>query len=293
MRPFSFYEYLLATGQEIRLEALHSLDESLIAALNHVYEEELKKYFYIGGMPKAILSFLETGDVRAVRDVQSDILADYKDDFAKHINKNDIEKVRMIWNSIPAHLAKENKKFMYKEIKDGARAAAYENAMLWLTDTRLVHKVSRTSEATFPLARHAERDAFKLYMLDIGLLSAKSNLDIRTFFDADYDVFNEFKGALAEQYVLQELIGLGIQPFYWARERGNAEVDFLIQHDNAIIPIEVKSAKQTKSKSLSVYNERYKPKYQIRTSLKNLGAANGLYSIPLYMIASFAGLLKP
>ena len=136
-----------------------------------------------------------------------------------------------------------------------------------------------------------EHNAFKLYMLDIGLLSAKSNLDIRTFFDTDYDVFGEFKGALAEQYVLQELVVLGARPLYWDRERGNAEVDFLIQVDNTIIPIEVKSGKRTKSKSLSVYNERYKPKYQIRTSLKNFGVADNLFSIPLYMIESLAEIL--
>ncbi|MCL2130440.1 MAG: DUF4143 domain-containing protein [Treponema sp.] len=292
LRPLSFYEYLLATGQELRLEALCKYDKDLVASLASVYEEELKKYFYIGGMPKAVAVFIETGNLKAVRDIQNDILADYKDDFAKHINKNDIEKVRMIWDSVPKHLAKEKKKFMYREIKEGARSWAYENAMQWLTDTRLVYRVSKTEDPSLPLARNPERDAFKLYMLDTGLLSAKSNLEIRTFFNADYDVFNEFKGALAEQYVLQELIALGAEPFYWGRERGNAEIDFIIQYKNSIVPIEVKSGKQTKSKSLSVYNEKYKPKYQIRASLKNFGVAGNLCSIPLYMIESFKNILN-
>ena len=242
-------------------------------------------------MPKAVFTFMETGDLKAVRDVQDDILAGYKDDFAKHINKSDIEKVRSIWVSIPAHLAKEKKKFMYREIKEGARSWSYENAFFWLTETRLVHKVSKTEDPSLPLARNMEREAFKLYMLDIGLLSAKSNLGIRTFFDAGYDVFNEFKGALAEQFILQQLIVLGARPFYWGRERGSAEVDFIIQHENSIVPIEVKSGERTKSKSLSVYNEKYKPKYQIHTSLKNLGVVDNLYSIPLYMIESFRDIL--
>ena len=291
LRPLSFYEYLLATGQEIRLKTLQSGDKNIIASLAGIYEEELKKYFYIGGMPEAVAAFLESGSMKAVRETQNNILADYKDDFAKHISKNDIEKVRMIWDSIPGHLAKENKKFMYRGIREGARSWNYENAMLWLIDTRLVFKVNKTENPTIPLIRNMERSAFKLFMLDIGLLSAKSNLDIKTFFDADYNVFNEFKGALAEQYVLQQLISLGIQPFYWGRSRGNAEIDFIIQHGNSIVPIEVKSGDRTKSKSLNVYNERYNPKCQIRTSLKNQGIADTLYSIPLYMIESFADIL--
>jgi predicted AAA+ superfamily ATPase len=198
----------------------------------------------------------------------------------------------MLWDSIPLHLAKEKKKFMYKEIRTGARAAAYENALDWLVNTGLVYKVDRTSEAKLPVAAYADREAFKVYMLDTGLLAAASRLDITTFYDPNPLVFKEFKGAITEQFVLQELKTLGAIPIcYWGRDEGKSEVDFVVQWRNEIVPIEVKSGIRTQSKSLDIYRELYHPARTIRTTLKGFGLNGDLYSIPLYMIASFADML--
>ncbi len=206
-----------------------------------------------------------------------EILEDYEADFFKHINHANAPKVKMIWNSIPIHLAKEKKKFMYKEIKEGARAYSYEDAMNWLFDTKLV----------LPLSRNAEREAFKLYMMDIGLLCAQAGLSINTFFEPSNRILSEFKGALTEQFVLQELKANCDYPvFYWASDSGQAEVDFLLQCENELIPLEVKSGIQTKAKSLNVYMERYNPSLAIKSSLKNYGKSGNLLSIPLYLLGN-------
>jgi len=185
---------------------------------------------------------------------------------------------------------------MYKEIKTGARAAAYENALDWLVNTGLVYKVDRTNSAKLPIAAYADREAFKIYMLDTGLLSAASGLDITTFYDPDPFVFKEFKGAITEQFVLQELKTLGnmqgkLPIFYWGKDEGKSEVDFIVQWRNEIVPIEVKSGIRTQSKSLEIYRELYHPAHAVRTTLKRFGVSGGLYSIPIYMIASFADML--
>jgi predicted AAA+ superfamily ATPase len=188
----------------------------------------------------------------------------------------------MLWDSIPIHLAKEKKKFVYKEIKQGGRAAEFENALDWLVNTGLVYKVSKTEEAKIPLVAYEERSSFKIYMLDTGLLSAHANLDIKTFFSTEYDVFKEFKGAIAEQFVLQELKLKKIPVFYWSNSTGKAEVDFVIQNEDKIIPIEVKSGESAKAKSLGVYIEKYKPQTAIRASLSNYKKRDSLIDVPLY-----------
>jgi len=198
----------------------------------------------------------------------------------------------MLWDSIPVHLSKEKKKFIYKEIRTGARAAAYENALDWLVHTGLVHKIDRINAARLPLAAYADREAFKIYVLDTGLLSAIAGLDIKTFYEGDPLVFKEFKGAVTEQFVLQELKTLDRLPVcYWGRDEGKSEVDFVVQWQNDLVPIEVKSGIHKKSKSLEIYRELYNPARSVRTTLNNFGVAGGLYSIPLYMIASFADVL--
>jgi predicted AAA+ superfamily ATPase len=198
----------------------------------------------------------------------------------------------MLWDSIPVHLSKEKKKFIYKEINSGARASAYENALDWLVNTGLVHKVDRVNDAKLPLAAYADRSAFKIFMLDTGLLSAATGLDIRTFYEPDPMVFKEFKGAITEQFVLQELKTLARLPVcYWGREEGKSEVDFIVQWQNEIVPIEVKSGIRKKSKSLEIYRELYNPARSVRTTLNNFGITGGLFSIPLFMIASFEEIL--
>jgi predicted AAA+ superfamily ATPase len=292
IRPMSFYEFLQARGDHILISNIKNLDMAMFDLNSITAEPKLKEYMYVGGMPAVVKAFIESGNLHEARKEQEKILNNYKEDFSKHIKGTDIPKVRMIWDTIPLHLAKEKKKFMYKEIKTGARAAAYENALDWLVNTGLVYKVDRTNEAKLPVAAYADREAFKIFMLDTGLLSAASGLDITTFYDPDPLVFREFKGAITEQFVLQELKTLGAMPIcYWNREEGKNEVDFVVQWRNEIVPIEVKSGIRTKSKSLDIYRDLYRPAHSIRTSLKDFGVSGGLYSIPLYMIASFSAML--
>jgi predicted AAA+ superfamily ATPase len=292
LRPLSFYEFLEAAGKSMLLENIKNSDRSLIPAISITAEKILKEYMYIGGMPEAVNAYIETGNLHETRKAQEKIINNYKNDFSKHIKGTDIPKVRMLWDTIPVHLSKEKKKFMYREINSGARASAYENALDWLVNTGLVHKVDRVNDAKLPLAAYADRNAFKIYMLDTGLLSAATGLDIRTFYEPDPMVFKEFKGALTEQFVLQELKTLASLPVcYWARDEGKSEVDFIVQWHNEIVPIEVKSGIRKKSKSLEIYREIYNPVHSVRTSLNNFGIADGLYSIPLFMIASFQEIL--
>jgi len=298
LRPLSFYEYLDAAGCSLLLEKISGLNKSALQNIAITAESKLKEYMYIGGMPEAVNAFIDSGSFLDTRDVQLQILNNYKNDFTKHIKETDIPKVRMLWDSIPLHLAKEKKKFMYREIKEGARAAAYENALDWLVNTGLVHKVDRVSCAKLPLTAYADRGAFKIFMLDTGLLSAASGLDIKTFFDPDNQVYKEFKGAVTEQFVLQELKTLQNQSlsslpvFYWGKEEGKNEVDFLIQWRDEVVPVEVKSGVHKRSKSLEIYNDIYKPAHSVRTTLNNFGISGGMYSIPLYLIASINNILN-
>jgi predicted AAA+ superfamily ATPase len=193
--------------------------------------------------------------------------------------------------TLPRHLSKEKKKFVYKELNAGARAYAYEDAMNWLFDTRLVYQVKRTEEHKLPLASYADEGVFKLYMLDIGLFGAKSELDISALLEPNDTLFGIFNGAMTEQFVMQELKAAGFTPYYWGREKGAAELDFVVQWRNQIIPIEVKAGIRKKSKSLDVYRDFYHPVIAVRTTMKNFGTIDGLYSIPLYMIANLASLL--
>ena len=291
--PLSFEEFLEAAGCSLLAETLRAKDISanarLITISHDLLVKKLKEYFFVGGMPEAVRTFAETGDFAEVRGVQETILNNYKSDFLKHIGAINIPKVRMLWDSIPVHLAREKKKFIYKEIKMGGRASEFENAMNWLLNTGLVYKIDRIVNPKIPLSRYKEREHFKLYMIDIGLLAAKAFIDISTFMSTDNSVFTEFKGALAEQFVVQELKAMANFPiFYWGNEAGKAEVDFIIQYKNDVIPLEVKSSVNTKSQSLSVYMEKYHPKYAVRISPKNYGKAGRLFSVPLY----FLGLLE-
>jgi len=289
--PLSFNEFLEGTGKERYAQSIRNLDFKLIRSASGDYEKLLKTYYLVGGMPKAAASFAAREDLREVRVIQKEILSDYKDDFSKHITAVNSPKVRMIWESIPHHLSKEKKKFMYKEIMEGARSYTYEDAMNWLFNTRLVNKVSRVEENNLPLAGFADEKAFKLYMLDTGLFCAKAEVDITSLFENNSELLSYFNGAITEQYVMQELVTAGYKPYYWGRERGEAEVDFIIQWRNEIVPIEVKSGFRKKSKSLDVYRRMYNPKNAVRTTLRNFGQMDGLFSIPLYMIACIGEII--
>jgi len=290
--PLSFSEFLEGTGKERYAQSIKNLDIELIRNTSGDYEKLLKTYYFVGGMPKAVAAFAAREDFKEVRTIQNNILTGYQDDFSKHIFPLNIPKVEMIWNSIPRHLSKEKKKFVYKELTESARAYIYEDAMNWLFNTRLVYKVMRTEENKLPLASFADDRTFKLYMLDTGLFCAKAEIDTTIIYERSDEILSFFNGAITEQFVLQELIAAGYKPYYWGRERGEAEVDYVIQWRNEIVPIEVKSGFRKKSKSLDVYRQMYNPKKAVRTTLRNYGVMDELHSIPLYLIASIGEILE-
>jgi predicted AAA+ superfamily ATPase len=277
--PMLFSEFLEATGNEFLLKNMPNMHSLAV--------EKLKQYFYTGGMPEAVETFAKTEDLALTRQVQENILSSYKEDFSTRVKGSDIPKVRMLWNSIPIHLAKGKKKFMYKELKQGGRATEFENALNWLVNAGLVYKVPKTSEASIPLSAHEDQNSFKLYMLDTGLLAAAAKLDIKTFFSSEHNVFKEFNGAIAEQFAVQELKPKNLPLCYWLNSTGKAEMDFVVQHEGKIIPIEIKNEENTKAKSLAVYMNKYKPGAAIKSSLQKYAKTENLLSIPLYMLGDF------
>ncbi|MCL2042639.1 MAG: AAA family ATPase [Treponema sp.] len=291
--PMSFCEFLEAMGHKILADTIKLHDTRALSGASDLLESLLKQYFYVGGMPPVLSEYAEYGDLSKVREIQNGLLSSYKGDFSKHINDPRTEpKIRMLWDSISLHLVRENKKFVYKNIKSGGRAAEFETAMQWLVDTGLIYKINKVETPKIPLKMHYKEDFFKLYILDIGLLGAQAEIKSADILKAGSDIVDDMYGALAEQFVCQELKAAKVSPlFYWGRQNSTAEVDFLTQDNGEIIPIEVKSAKHTKSQSLRVYMQEYKPKYAVRTSLKNYGVMENLYSVPLYMISELPGII--
>ena len=244
--------------------------------------EKFRTYFISGGMPEAAVTLVEGMSLKDTQKVLNDILNSYELDFSKHAPTKDIARIRHVWNSIPAQLAKENKKFLYQTLRSGARAREYEDALLWLIQAGLVHKVNRCNKPHLPLTAYDDLSAFKLFLFDVGLLRSLAQLDAGVFSEKN-KIFTEFKGSLTENYILQSLLPqFDVTPRYWASE-GIAEVDFLIQYKNHIIPCEVKADENVKSKSLAVYNQKYEPPLRIRFSLRNLSFDGGLLNIPLFM----------
>lgn len=280
--PMDFREFLTALGQPDLVQLLEIQDWSLISAMKSCYIELLRQYYFVGGMPEAVKVFIETQNVDAVRQVQKNLLMAYEQDFSKHIRDGQtVQKVRSIWHSIPEQLAKENKKFIYANLQKGARSKDYEIALQWLKDSGLVHSVPRIKKPHLPLSAYQD-NAFKLYGLDIGLLSAQSHLDASVLLDGSR-IFSEFKGALTEQYVLQQLIANQDNPvFYWATEKGTAEVDFVVQQKQAVIPIEVKAEENLKAKSLKVYVEQFQPEHAFRFSMADYREQDWMVNVPLY-----------
>ncbi|HWR61467.1 MAG TPA: ATP-binding protein [Clostridia bacterium] len=282
--PLSFFEFMMAMGKGQYVELLQKGDFEMATTFKQEYVDLLKHYYYVGGMPEAVLSFSENKDFNEAREIQQSILTAYEQDFSKHAPNEAVPRIRMLWNSIPAQLAKENKKFIYGLIKEGARAKEYELAMLWLTDCGLVHKVHRVDVPNLPLKAYEDLKAFKLFLLDVGLLSCIVGLRQQTLLDGN-ELFKEFKGALTEQYVLQQLKVLkGIRTCYWAAERGTAEVDFVIDNGSDIIPIEVKAEANLQAKSLKVYRERFNPALSVRASMADYKREAWLLNLPLWAI---------
>jgi predicted AAA+ superfamily ATPase len=287
--PLSFSEFLQAIGQGELEKLIEASDFELIKSFKGRYVDLLKQYFYIGGMPEAVITFIETKDFTKVRDVQKRLLTAYEQDFSKHAPQEVVPRIRMLWESLPAQLARENRKFMYGLIREGARARDYELALLWLLDCGLLYKVNRVSKPGLPLKAYLDNNAFKLFILDVGLLSAMSGLDIKSLLEGN-QFFEEFKGSLTEQFVLQQLIiNKELTPFYWSAEKSNGEVDFVFQYEMDIIPLEVKASENLQAKSLKNYCLRFKPKYAVRTSLSDYRKEDWLTNVPLYVIN---GVLK-
>ena len=290
--PLSFYEFLEAQERSDLVKTLKERSEPLLASLNDLYADYLKRYYYVGGMPAVVNEYINTGDLNKTRSIQYEILTNYKGDFSRHIEAKDIAKVRMLWDSIPVHLAKEKKKFIYKDIKVGGRAAEFENAMDWLVNTGLIYKIQKVDTPKIPLISYQSLNNFKIYSLDIGLMGAQAEISEQDIFNPNIDLTNDFNGMLAEQFACQELKSAGVSPlFFWAREGAMAEIDFITQHNGEIIPIEIKSAKNTKSKSLQSFMSDFHPKRAVKSSLNIYGKNNNIYTIPLYRISDFYELI--
>ena len=290
--PLSFHEFMLAMGKERFASLIMQNDFSMANTFRQEYIDLLKHYYFVGGMPEAVLAFAENRDFNEAREIQERILAAYEQDFSKHAPNEIVPRIRMLWNSIPAQLTKENKKFIYGLIKEGARAKEYEYALLWLSDCGLVHKVHRANAPRLPLKAYEDLKAFKLFVVDVGLLSCMTRLRQDVLLDGNV-LFAEFKGALTEQYVFQQLKTMpSIEPYYWTNERNTSEVDFLLDTGNAVIPLEVKAEINLQSKSLKAYAERYRPAISVRSSMSSYKHEGWLLNLPLYAIGSISSCLE-
>ena len=291
LHPMSFSEFLLAMG-EAKLEGyIQDPSSELIRDFSEHYRELMKEYYCIGGMPEVVSRYIENRDIDEVREIQLAILSQYEGDFGKHVSANELPRIRMVWNSLPVQLAKENKKFFFGHIKKGARRSEYEIALQWLRDSGLIHMVSQVTKPSMPLKSYVDPNSFKIYLLDVGILGALSELDINSVLHGS-DIFVEFKGALTEQYVLQEMIASGRTPYYYSGEKSTYEVDFLLQQGSDIIPIEVKSEDNLRSKSLRYFCDKYHPAKAIRFSAADYRDQDWMVNLPLWTVEGIGNALK-
>jgi len=290
--PLTYLEFLYVLGENALVEILQQADWKLIPAFKSKYIERLRQYYFVGGMPEAVLKFSENNNFREVRDIQKQILDAYEQDFSKHAPFGIVPRIRMVWNSIPAQLAKENRKFIYGLIKKGSRAKDYELALSWLMDCGHVYKVSRVTKPAIPLKAYEDRSAFKLFMVDVGLLTAMGDVDAKTLLEGNA-IFSEFKGALTEQYVFQQLKSTDEYVInYWSADRSTAEVDFVVQYEGVVVPVEVKAEENLQAKSLKVYTEKFNPQVALRTSMSDFRQQDQLINIPLYSISEMKRLFS-
>ena len=286
--PLSFKEFLMATGKGRFAGLLDQQDFQMITGFKQTYMDALKYYYFVGGMPEAVQGFADNKDFNEVREVQKRILAAYEQDFSKHAPNEIVPRLRMLWNSIPSQLAKENKKFIYGLVREGARAKDYETAIMWLGDCGLVHKVSRVNAAGIPLRAYEDMKAFKLFVVDVGLLGCMAGLRQHTLLDGN-DLFAEFKGALTEQYVCQQLKTIeDLNIYYYTNDRGSCEVDFVVDTGERIVPVEVKAEVNLRAKSLKTYREKFLPEVSVRTSMADYKKGEWLVNLPLYAIDQIA-----
>lgn len=284
--PLHFREYLEAIGEGQLAAALSTRDYPLIDSFADKYIYWLKNYIYTGGLPAIVDFFREHKDYVAVRRMQKDIALQYQGDFGKHIKGNELRRINMVWESIPIQLAKENKKFFFGQIKKGARSVEFETAIQWLVDAGLVYKVNRVNEPHIPLNAYKDFSAYKLFVVDIGLLGALSDLDAGSILEGN-EIFVEFKGALSEQYVLQQLIAdTEYTPYYFGTESATFEQDFIIQKGKSIVPIEVKAGTNVRSQSLKAFVDKYHPDAAVRFSLLPYKEQDTIFNIPLYAVCN-------
>ncbi len=292
LRPMSFYEFVLAHDEQMLLDYIENM--TIDTPVPQIFADKLislLKIFYLtGGMPEVVAKWIESKNVSEVERIQDVILGSYELDFAKHAPATDFPKISLIWKSIPDQLAKENGKFVYGHVKPGTRAKDLEDALQWLISAGMAYKISKIEKPAMPLSAYSDQSYFKLYMADVGLLRRMSRLPAASILEESI-LFTEFKGALTENYVLNELVNLhGDVPYYW-KSGNTAEVDFIVQLEEKIIPVEVKASANVKSRSLGVYREKYNPKVSVRTSMLNLRKDEGLLNIPLYMIWTIEKLI--
>lgn len=286
LHPMNFREFLLAMGEKGLAELLSEKNHTYISDFKTKYIFWLKNYYYVGGMPAIVNFFAEHKDYVEVRKMQENIIQQYEDDFGKHTPVNELPRIKMVWNSIPLQLSKENKKFFFGKIKEGARAKDFEVAIEWLLSCGLITKVYKVSKPAIPVKAYMEFSSFKLYLLDVGLLGALSELDAESILEGN-SIFTEFKGALTEQYVLQQLVtDTEYKPYYYAGEKSTYEVDFIIQKGKNVVPIEVKAEDNLRAQSLKFYCEKFKPEYAVRTSMSDYREQEWMTNIPLYEICN-------
>lgn len=284
--PLNFREFLYAMDEQSLADALVTKDYALIDNFSEKYLFWLKNYYYVGGMPAVVDEFRQNRDYAEVRQIQNDIVRQYEGDFGKHVDARTLPRIRLVWDSVPLQLAKENKKFFFGQIKKGARSSEYEIAIQWLVDCGLIYKVNRVNEPNMPLKAYKSMNAYKLFVLDVGLLGAMSELEAESILEGN-DIFIEFKGALTEQYVLQQLISdTRYNPYYFGTEKATFEQDFLIQKGKDIVPIEVKAGENIRSQSLKAYCDKYKPNKAVRFSTLKYMDQGWMENIPLYAVCN-------
>ena len=282
--PMSFIEFVMAMGEENLAKLLQTKDWNMIQLFAPKFQELLKYYYYVGGMPEAVLSFSQNRDWLEVREIQNEILKSYHRDISKHAPSGVVPRISNLWNSIPAQLSKENRKFIYGVVREGARAREYEIALQWLLDAGLIYKVYNVKAPRIPLKSYEDRAAFKIFLLDVGLLGAMSRLKASTIVDGNV-IFTEFKGALTEQYVMQQLAtNPELSIYYWSAENSRGEIDFLLQDEEKIIPIEVKAEENLQAKSLRAFVERNPGLKGVRLSMSPYREQDWLTNYPLYSI---------
>ena len=282
--PLNFQEFLCALGEERYVDILQGKDTDMVNTFKDKYIDRLREYYYVGGMPEVVQTYVDTRNFKKVRELQKNLINYYQQDFSKHAEMNLVTRLNLVWNSIPMQLAKENKKYIYGQVREGARAKDFELAIQWLLDCGLIHKVQRINKPSLPLKAYMDLNAFKVFLLDIGLLIAMTDLDVKVILEGN-KIFTEFKGALTEQYVLQQLISEnGVMPYYYSATNSQGEIDFVVQGKTSVIPIEVKAEENLRAKSLKAFCDKYNPKFAVRTSMSDYRKQDWMTNIPLYNI---------